>query len=390
MAVYLGATQLDGGGGGGTPIGGFAFFENPPGVSFTSGKEVYTDADNIVWIKTAATILSSDSGVLEASQYSGSTNSLLVTSNTFSGGGGYVGRTCFGYNGVHLQAIGLRGGNNYGSYALRDEDNTDIATSYATTGPFSAGYSQDPGGTTNAMGWVFGSSFYNDTHAFTGFHRPGINSFYSAAKHAYTPFTSFTGSTNGYSQTNYFTLPVELMATTNIQTTPRYWGVSQDGTTVTEYTFNASASNGTNPFTAVSPSNTFTVASAERFMSDGVDKLYVHSGTSLYQYDLNGNNTLTFSGLPAAITDTSYHVGFVCVPAFKNSDNVTQFWTRTGGSTANNSAYQTFTRYDLVETVEGPFTGSSASKGLIHLQDVDSNDILGQGGNLIYLWKRIA
>jgi hypothetical protein len=180
------------------------------------------------------------------------------------------------------------------------------------------------------------------------------------------------------------------MATTNIQTTPRYWGVSQDGTTVTEYTFNASASNGTNPFTAVSPSNTFTVASAERFMSDGVDKLYVHSGTSLHQYDLNGNNTLTFSGLPGAITDTSYHVGFVCVPAFKNSDNVTQFWTRTGGSTGNNSASQTFTRYDLVETVEGPFTGTAASKALIHLQDVDSNDILGQGGNLIYLWKRIA
>jgi len=387
MAVYLGATQLDGGGGGGTPIGGFAFFENPVGVTFTSGKEVYTDANNIVWIKTAATILSSDSGVLEASQYSGSTNSLLVTSNTFSGAGGYVNRVSFGYNGVHLQAIGLRGAYNDGSHAIRDEDNNNISTTYVSSGPFSA--KVDP------TGWSFGQSFYNDTHAFTSFDRGGINSFGPAAKHAYQPFTAFTGGTAGYTQTNYFTVP-GLMATTHIQTTPRYWGVSQTGSTVTEYTFNASASNGSNPFTAVSPSNTFTVASlstAGRFMSDGVDKLYVHNGTTLYQYDLNGNNTLTFSGLPAT-TPSGYETvtnwGFVCVPAFKNSDNITQFWARTGGSTGNRTASQTFTRYDLVETVEGPYTGTSSSKSLIHLQDVDSNDIYGQGGSLIYLWKRIA
>jgi hypothetical protein len=68
MGIYLGATEL-GGGGGGTPVGGFSFFNTPVTTTFTAGKEVYTDPDNLVWIKTGATIDGAGTGVLNASNY---------------------------------------------------------------------------------------------------------------------------------------------------------------------------------------------------------------------------------------------------------------------------------------------------------------------------------
>lgn len=379
MGLYLGANKL-GGGGGGTPIGGFAFFAAPAGTTFTSGQEVYTDPDNIVWIRTGAKITSDGSGALDASTYTTSANNVQISDPvvSFTGGGGYGDRTCFGYNGVHLQTIGLRGGSNAGSYALRTEDNGSVAgSSSVTSGPFSA--------TVDPTGWVFGPSFYNDTHAFTGFDRGGINSFGPASKLAYQPFTAFTGGTAGYDQTNYFTRPKSFMACSHIQTTPRYWGVNANDTAVVEYTFNSSAANGSNPFTATS--NTFTLQDgAQRFMTDGVDKFYVQNSTVLKEYDINGNFLNAFEGLPAAAYNSTEHFGFVCVPSFKNSSGVTQFWTRTGGNTGNNTANSTISRYDYPLALEGPYTGTPTSKTLITAQDVDSNPILPTA----YLWKRIA
>ena len=382
MAVYIGTTQISGGAGGaGAPIGGYAFFATPAGTSFTSGQEVYTDADNIVWIRTGAKITSAGSGALDASTYTLSANNVQISDPvvSFTGGGGYAGRTCLGYNGVHLQTIGLReGGGNSGAYALRTEENVSVSASNSVaSGPFSA--------TVDPTGWVFGASFYNDTHAFTGFDRPGINSFGTAAKYAYQPFTAFTGGTAGYDQTNYFTVPKSFMACSHIQTTPRYWGVNASDTAVVEYTFNSSATNGSNPFTATS--NTFTLQDgAQRFMTDGVDKFYVQNGTVLKEYDINGNLINTFEGLPAANYNSGEHYGFVCVPSFKNSAGVTQFWTRTGGNTGNNTAANTISRYDYPVSLEGPYTGTPGSKTLITAQDVDSNPILPT----TYLWQRIA
>jgi hypothetical protein len=382
MAIYLGTNELSGGGGGGgIPIGGYAFFSTPAGTPFTPGQEVYTDPDGLVWIRTGATITSEGSGVLDASLYTLSSNIVTLSDPvvSFTGGGGYGGNTCFGYNGVHLQTIGLRASvGNPGAYALRTEENVSVSASNSVgSGPFSA--------TVDATGWVFGSSFYNDTHAFTGFDRPGINSFGSSDKYAYQPFTAFTGGTAGYDQTNYFTVPKTFMACSHIQTTPRYWGVNGNSTAVVEYTFNPSAANGSNPFTATA--NTFTLQdAAQRFMTDGVDKFYVQNSTVLKEYDINGNLLNTFQGLPAAGLASSYHYGFVCVPSFKNSDGVTQFWTRTGGNTGNNTSFNTISRYDFPLALEGPYTGSPSSKTLVVTKDVGSNPILPSA----YLWQRIA
>lgn len=381
MGIYLGANELGGGSGGSTPIGGYAYFTPPSGTSFTSGQEVFTDSDGLVWIRTGAKIKSSGSGALDASLYTLASNSVELSDPavSFTGGGGTASRTCFGYNGVHLQTVGLRAGTgNKGAYALRTEENVNVSSSNsATSGPFS--------GTVDPTGWVFGASFYNDTHAFTGFDRPGINSYGTAAKYAYQPFTAFTGGTAGYDQTNYFTVPKNLMACSHIQTTPRYWGVNINSTAVVEYTFNASASNGSNPFTATS--NTFTIQDgAYRFMTDGVDNLFVQNSTTLKQYDINGNLLNTFEGLPAVSYNSGEFYGFVCVPSFKNSDGVTQFWTRTGGNTGENTSYNTISRYDFPLGVEGPYTGTPTNKTLIVAQDVDSNNILPT----VYLWQRIA
>ena len=92
MPIYLGNTLLTGSGGSGVPgsgsgpagvpIGGFAFFLPPPDTAFTAGQEVYTDADNQVWLRSGAQLTSAGSGALEAAQYRDSQASVAVTEST--------------------------------------------------------------------------------------------------------------------------------------------------------------------------------------------------------------------------------------------------------------------------------------------------------------------
>tara|TARA_R110001592_G_scaffold27376_1_gene101369 strand:+ start:161 stop:1282 length:1122 start_codon:yes stop_codon:yes gene_type:complete len=361
------------GGSGGTAIGGFEFIAPPSATTFVTGQEVYTAADGKVWIRTAAQLTDAGSGALDASIYPISSNQPAVSSTSFSGGAALASRGCFGYNGVHLGVLGLFSGTQ-GKYILVDENNVTISSGSPTSGNFSAGES--------ATGWVFGQNFYNDTHAFTGFDRLGTNSYGTAERFAYQPFTAFTGGTNGYTQTNYFTAPRYNMAVTNIETTPRYWGVDDEETTVYEYTFNASAANGSDPFTATG--TTFTLAEqCTRFMSDGVDKLYVHNSTNLKEYNTSGVLTNSFSGLPSTTFSTQFsNFGISCVPGFKNSTGNTQFWATT--SIATSSTTQTLYNFPLLLTA--PFTGTPSSKVKIVAQDVDSNPILPE----TFLYQRIA
>ncbi len=91
------------GGGGGTPIGGYTFFETPPNYTgFVSGQEVWTDESSQVWLKTEAVLTSLGTGVLDASIYTNSVKALVPTSTVFDAGiNSQMGAA---YNGKHIIA----------------------------------------------------------------------------------------------------------------------------------------------------------------------------------------------------------------------------------------------------------------------------------------------
>lgn len=391
------------GGGGGTPIGGYTFFETPPNYTgFVSGQEVWTDESSQVWLKTEAILTSAGTGVLDASIYTNSVPALIPSSTSFNQTMGGSGRLQFSYNGKHIIGLG-QGVNNYGyvRYFMRDADGGSVAGAQAyNTTPWSS-VDNNPG----ADKWAFGSSFGNDTHAFTTFYRVNYDAngegaqqaanFAWSARYAYTPYTTYTNnSAAGYATSNQSPYWIRnqrvQMCVTHIETTPRYWQMGYGSTSATEVSFNASASNGTDPFTAVSPSNVVNFGTAVNvFKSNGVDKFYGHTGTVLNEYSLNGTLLTSFAGVPSEGGSTQYgssNYGVAVIPSFETTSGNTEFWfpvITSTGSTPNT----TFTKYELVDTIKGPvYTSGTATVSMVGVGDVAITDNL----NSISMWKRIA
>lgn len=365
------------GGGGGTPVGGYSFLQTPTDATFVSGQEVYTAADSTVWIKTEATITSAGSGVLDADNYIGKSLNFLNNGTAFTTISGYQDRTCFGYNGEEMIDCGYQ--------AASGTSAKSFASNLTATG------SLHYPGTTNFFGvninGVAGSKhFGNATHAFTGFVRNSENRFRQNGQNfAYQPYTAI-GGLGGYSGTTYFVTPTNnQMAVSHIQTTARYWGIN--GSNLQEYTFNASATNGSNPFSSTGSSIS---VNSGTLMSDGVDKLYVYSGTTVYEYSITGQLLNTFTGISSIGLGGNGEVAMVCIPPFRSLSGGTEFVAKTasGWNVSSPSGTPTYSRFLLTNLVSGPEYISSG--GPVILEGTGDVDIVDAGQGVIYLWKRIA
>ena len=382
------------GGGGGTPIGGYTFFETPPNYTgFVSGQEVWTDASSQVWLKTEAVLTSAGTGVLDASLYTNSVKALIPTSTVFDAGiNSQMGAA---YNGKHIIGNGPYSNYQYVSYTIRDVDGGSVssANNLYNTSPWSK---NDNNGGQDL--WSFGSSFGNDTHAFTTYSRTTWNGSAQTTqwaftnRYAYTPYTSFTGGTAGYTTSNQSTywsrIQSQQYAVTHIETTPRYWMMGFGSTGATEMSFDSTTSNGGDPFTAVSPSNTVNFGTTvDMFRSDGVDKFYSHTGTVLKEFSLNGTLLNTFTGVPGEATPSQYgysNFGVMVIPPFRTTSGNTEFWFP---QSTTPSPKTNFTKYELVDTIKGPvYTSGTAGITLAGVGDVAVIDNLLP----IYMWKRIA
>jgi len=392
MGIFLGSTELGGGGGGGTPVGGYSFLQTPtPPTTFVAGQEVYTAGDGTVWLQSGATLTSAGTGALDADIYVGKRESFAAGSFTFTAVSGYQDRTGFGYNGKHMIDFGnsAASGSNARSY-----DNDGALVDIINNG-FSGGQQPNWGilgsGTdSTTQRYTTCVSFGNDTHAFTSFGSSASTIFgtSSLTGYAYQSYSSLSGLTS-YSNSFYYLTPALYMTVSHIQTTPRYWGLS--GTTLQEYTFNSSAASGTNPFTAVSGS-TITVVSG-RLMSDGVDNIYMSSGTNIYEYSIStGLQTNIFGGVPADGGNGFAGLwGWVCIPPFRTSSGDTEFYqkTATGWNGSSPSGTPTYTRYSITNLLEGPKYIASSGGAEVTMAGVGDVEITDN--NLTtFLWKRIA
>jgi len=393
MGIYLGATEL--GGGASTPVGGLAYFIPPAGTTFTSGQEVYTNAsDNTVWLLSGAQISSAGAGALDASQYadsqvtlfSDSQSSFTPSSNTKAGRGGsnFDGRNVivFGYSGVNSSTDCW--------FSLFAPDGTVITS---TTG------------ISDSILDFSASLFYNSTHTFisnrwisnTATISLGIPSIKYVQTSTLTGLSAYqaSASLNWTAPTGFganFIACVTNAGTSN----EKHWWSTMGGTSVTEHTFNSSATNGTTAWTTTG--NTITIGaglSIGKIQGDG-NALYIHEGTNVHKYNATTRELIKkFAGFPAVLGTTVAESGLVLIPASSSDSGSLEYWFQTGSANSN----MTHNLYIEADTLTAPHSGTPGNRTAITFKDLSPGSTFtateASSGRVendqnIYLWMRIA
>lgn len=373
------------GGGGAIPIGGVKYFVPPTGTTFTSGQEVYTDPDDsTVWLRAGAQLTSSGTGVLESSQYRDSFETLLQTT-THINMPTRSDRTAFSYDGANFIGVGYYGSTNP-KETVKQEDGTQMYSTAVQPG--------DAGGS---------RSFFNSTHSFIsqGVQAGSVPKM-TGNRYSYVQTSTLTNQ-SGYNTaingSTYYLAPANAQygCATNIGLTgERYWFASVSSTTITEYTFDNTTSNGGSPWTATG--NTITsVPSIRQITSSGENIVYVLSGSSLLQY-----NATTRALISRADNIGNNHPsigdgGLAAVPSNRSNSGNLEIYTQTTPSGTTPSTNNTL--YNATELLRAPHGGTLSSRTPITLRQAAAGTSLsvqevvsGRDGSteLIYLWIRIA
>lgn len=390
MGLYLGANAL--GGGGGTPVGGVAYFSTPSTETFTEGQEVYTDPDGLVWIRTGAELSSLGTGALDSDTYP------LV--NKVGIGAPFATRYStlanmrdnrynFTFSGKHIFIKGYNGSTN--DYILYDPDGTLVE------GPLVAP-------TTNISS---AQMFFNDTHTFMA--SPSGSNFGGTAvtnpEYHYLLTSTLTNHAS-YEATpiKTFPSPFSSYGTSAVVTNPggsseRHW--FYHGGTVNllkECTFDSTVASGTTPWTVTGNEITLDPAlptyQTPKLAANG-NILYVHENLTLYAYNATTRELISYTTLNKGYgsSDMSQGTGMCIIPASLTSSGLAEYvfsqLTTTGGSTYSNNVTDVSKYGNLVT---GP--NIAGEKILLTHQDkattLDVDNVSISAGDNIYLWQRIA
>ena len=389
MGVYLGSNDLLGGGGGAIPIGGVKYFIPPIGTTFTSGQEVYTDPDDsTVWLRSGAELTSSGTGALESSQYRDSRETLVQTT-THINMPTRSDRTAFSYDGANFIGVGYYGSTNP-KETVKQEDGTQMYSTAVQPG--------DAGGS---------RSFFNSTHSFISQGESGGSvPKMTGNRYSYVQTSTLTNQ-SGYNTaingSTYYLAPANAQygCATNIGLTgERYWFASVSSTTITEYTFDDTTSNGGSPWTATG--NTITsVPSIRSITSSGENIVYVLSGNSLLEYNATTRALITTNENIGNNSPIYGDGGLAAVPSDRSNSGNLEIYTQTtvGSSNSNNSSSTNNTLYNKTELLTAPHGGTTSSKTAVTLRQAATGTSLSveevkDGRNAsdqsIYLWIRIA
>lgn len=382
----------------------------PPDTAFTAGQEVYTDADNQVWLRSGAQLTSAGSGALEAAQYRDSQASVAVTSPLVSTGNANArpDRHSISYNGNHLVVVGF--------YQLTSTFAIELFD--ATTGA-----SVDE--VTNAGSIGYGAyAAYTDTHTFMSGSTDGTTQAnWSSNALVYVPTSQLetasdiifagAGGGGGVTPTTYLAPhnAAPFTVTNPGAANERFWQLNQSGgTIINEYTFDDTAPAGTNPFTATGNSITLDtpyVGGAANPISLAADEnlLYVHSVTNVLEYNATTRELVRIiEGVPTgqglANSTTLRGQAFALVPNARTSDSSRALWFSSNPSVATTNAQVNVNKWTEIEILTSVYDGNSSydpttgggTRDAIVLGDAgDTAAHIGQSTtDLIYMWQRIA
>lgn len=390
MGVYLGSTDLLGGSGGGIPIGGFAYFTAPPGTTYTSGQEIYTDPNDRVWLRSGAKLTGDGSGALDASTYTNAytewqSNSSSITTSLRSDKSG---ASFDGENFIIVRGFDPK------VQEVRSPDGTVLHNSLSVSR-----LSLNLGGSV---------AFYNDTHVFLNQHTVANGAIWVSSGGnfhlLYLQRSSLTTAAAYNDTTNTFIAPVTTSGSDGACTNPgesneRFWFVNRASTTVTEYTFNSAAANGTNPFTATG--NTITASSAVFALEANGNTLYLHHSASVSEYNATTRAFIRELSTPSALSDTTAcQGGFCVVPDTESDSGNLELWFQRARNTSGLILDSYSENQGLIAPYKGDSTynptDDSGTRDPIVLETLasDGTGIAAHYGNTtteeIFLWQRIA
>ena len=387
------STFFPSGGGGSTPIGGLAYFIPRPGTAFTAGQEVYTNPDDsTVWIRSGAQITSSGTGVLEASQYADSSDTLVAVSPsdvTFVSDQVRNDRYGGAFDGKNVVYVGFNGSDC--DLHVFNVDGTTLISGTPITDDL----------TTSA------SIFYNSTHTFIMERYIGNTGVVSiegpAVDVKYIQTSTLT------SKAAYQAAGIKWLAPTSPNPTSeqrvcvtnaglsneRHWWGGGASTTLAEFTFDSTTPAGSIAWT--STGNSITLPSNPLKIQAEGNNIYVHSGTKVYVYNATTRAlTATLSSPNGRVVNTA-EIGLILIPSTKSDSSTTEFWFPEHALTGSDFDVD-YKRYELTEHLTGPYTGTFTAREAILLKDIDEGATFGADsisagdGNEdnVYLWKRIA
>ena len=391
MGLYLGANAL-GGGGGGTPVGGVAYFSTPSTETFTEGQEVYTDPDGLVWIRTGAEITAQGTGTLDSDQYplvNKVGQSLPFTTRYSTLANMRDNRWNITFSGKHVFIKGYNGSTN--DVIIYDPDGTLVE------GPIVA----------PATNISSAQMFFNDTHTFMAspsggnyggadvsnpeYHYLLTSTLTNHASYEATPIKTFPSPFSSYGTSAVVTNPGE--------SNERHW--FWHGGTVNllkECTFDPTVASGTTPWTVTGNEITLDPVigtyQTPKLAANG-NILYVHENLSLHAYNATTRERISHTTLTKGYgsSDASYGPGMIVIPASVASSGVTEYifspLTTVGASIYSNNVMDVSNYANLVT---GP--NIAGDKILLTHQDkattLDVDNVSISSGDNIYLWQRIA
>ena len=376
------STFFPAGGGGGTPVGGFSFFNTPVTTTFTAGKEVYTDPDNLVWIKTGALIDSTGTGALDASNYPlVNQPGLYMTSQGNFSTQAQVRANRYGivFTGKHIMIKGYNNSSN--DYLIYDINGTLIDGPTATTDTS-----------------VSISQFHNNTHTFI-LSPCGSNFGYSSSPTSvrYLLTSSLTNYAS-YAATPLKTwnLPTGILQTARCAVTnsgganERYWWNSSNFE-LREYTFNSSAATNTIPWTAtgnVINTGSISLASTNPIAVGNV--IYLHKENQLTSFDATTFQLITTETAPGGAWAVQQQgQSLAIIPAYVSASTNNEY-ILTQATTSPPSSFPTL----LTNTwQESPIVaGPTANDAEVFLTDNSASyyNIKTNAGRTVPMWQRIA
>lgn len=429
MGIYLGANAL--GGGGGTPIGGFSYFAPPTGTTFTSGQEVYTNADtNTVWLRSGAQLTSAGASELDATLYRDKSNVLLDT-NVDVANPGYTGsvltRISFGYLGAGY--VGSSGfvNNTTGKFGVSNANTrTSLWSVNRYYGLFDGNDQNSNGasapGNVQDIGLTFSGMATNDTHMFlagnaapvyaTWVSNDGSGSTATNYECRYIPQSVIASSTSpsvfidntvryvvpsDFTAVNEYAGDYLMMAITNSGTAnERHWFAQSENNIIREYSFDNTTTTGNNPWTATG--NTIDLTSdltpaatplpppgtsgheRSSFQGDG-NFLYYKKGTDLWKINATTRAVDTYI---SDVLDSK----IVIIPASASQSGSLEYYIDIS-STAGFQLYEFGA--GLTAPYIGTFHGTRNPVVLTNSSGTEASDGLSQSAESnIYLWMRIA
>jgi len=390
------STFFPAGGGGGTPVGGLAYFSVPDTETFTAGQEVYTDPGGMVWIKTQSELTSLGTGVLDSTQYplvsrqAIATNSAATRYSTLARF--WDARYNITFSGKHIFLKGYNGSVN--EYMIYEPDGTLLEGPTTAPSPQTASANMFFNNTHTLMASPSGGNFGGSDSTNPSWNYLLTSTLTNYASYEATPIKTFAPPFSSYGASATVTNPGG--------SNERHWfwhGGTSTNSILRECTFDPTVASGSTAWTATGNTITLnpniTTYQYPKIVSNG-NLIYVQYQKQLWTYNATTRELVDYVNPTFSWGDNqrTTGIGVIVIPASSSASGLAEFIFSQAQSTPTGSTKSIQLSYVHYFGTVVTAPNLLGEKILLTHQDkattLDVENVTIANGAPIYLWQRIA